>query len=68
MTLKFRFKFQIMPALGVRASDASDLPMVGYLLELLCDGSPFGGHHEDEATIPSGVPTSTYPNLGVVIR
>jgi hypothetical protein len=37
--LESRFKFWIIPLLGVRASDASDLPMVGYLLELLCDGS-----------------------------
>jgi hypothetical protein len=28
--LKSRFKFRISPVLGVRASEASDLPMVGY--------------------------------------
>jgi hypothetical protein len=33
-TLKSRFNFQICPVLGVRASEASDLPMVGYPLEL----------------------------------
>jgi hypothetical protein len=33
-TLKSRFKFRISPVLGVRASEASDLPMVGYPLEL----------------------------------
>jgi hypothetical protein len=32
--LKSGFKFRISPVLGVRASDASDLPMVGYPLEL----------------------------------
>jgi hypothetical protein len=26
--------------LDIQASDASDLLMVGYLLELLCDGAP----------------------------
>jgi hypothetical protein len=41
-TLKSGYKFQTKPPLGVRASDASDLSMVGYLLELLCDQSPFG--------------------------
>jgi hypothetical protein len=41
-TLKSGYKFQTKPPLGVRASDASDLSMVGYLLELLCDRSPFG--------------------------
>jgi hypothetical protein len=38
-TLKSRFRFWIIPLLGVRALDASDLLMVGYLLELLYDGS-----------------------------
>jgi hypothetical protein len=33
---------RIILALGVPASDASDLLMVGYLLELWRDGSPFG--------------------------
>jgi hypothetical protein len=42
-TLKSGFRFRTKPPLGVRASDASILPMVGYLLELLCDRSPFGG-------------------------
>jgi hypothetical protein len=41
-TLKSRFKFRTKPPLGVQASDASDLSTVGYLLELLCDRSPFG--------------------------
>jgi hypothetical protein len=40
--LKSGYKFQTKPPLGVRTSDASDLSMVGYLLELLCDRSPFG--------------------------
>jgi hypothetical protein len=42
MALKSGFRFQIIPLLGIRASDASDLSMVGYQLELLCDGSPAG--------------------------
>jgi hypothetical protein len=33
-TLKSRFRFWIIPALGDRALDASNLLMVGYLLEL----------------------------------
>jgi hypothetical protein len=33
-TLKSEFKFRISHVLGVRASEASDLPMVGYPLEL----------------------------------
>jgi hypothetical protein len=37
MTLKSGFKFRTKPLLDVWASDASDLLMVGYLLELLCD-------------------------------
>jgi hypothetical protein len=35
--LKSGFKFRISPVLGVRASEASDLPMVGYPLELWRD-------------------------------
>jgi hypothetical protein len=33
--LKSEFKFQIILSSGLRASDASDLPMVGYWLEVL---------------------------------
>jgi hypothetical protein len=40
--MKYGFRFWISPTLGVRASDASDLLMVGYLLELLCDVSSLG--------------------------
>jgi hypothetical protein len=40
--LKFGFRFRTKPPLGVRASDTSDLPMVGYLVEVLFDRSPFG--------------------------
>jgi hypothetical protein len=40
--LKSGFRFWTSLALGVWASDAFDLPMVGYLLELLCDGSSLG--------------------------
>jgi hypothetical protein len=39
-TLKSGFKFRTKPSLGVQVSDASDLPMVGYLLEVLFDRSP----------------------------
>jgi hypothetical protein len=41
-TLKSRFKFWTKPPLGVQVSEASDLPMVGYLLEMLFDQSAFG--------------------------
>jgi hypothetical protein len=40
--LKSGFNFQTKPPLGVRALNTSDLPMVGYLLEVLFDRSPFG--------------------------
>jgi hypothetical protein len=68
MTLKSGFRFQIIPALGVWASDTSNLPMAGYLLELVCDRSLFGATKEDEVTLPGIVPESAYPNLGVIIR
>jgi hypothetical protein len=42
MALKSEFRFWIILSLGVRALDASDLPMVGYLLELLCEVAPVG--------------------------
>jgi hypothetical protein len=45
MTLKSWFRFRTNPMLGIWAPDVSDLPMVGYPLELLQDRSPF------EATI-----------------
>jgi hypothetical protein len=41
-TLKSWFRFRVNPALGVWASDVSDLPIVRYPLELLWDRSPFG--------------------------
>jgi hypothetical protein len=40
--LKSKFRFGAKPPLGVRASNASDLPMIGYLLEVLLDRSPIG--------------------------
>jgi hypothetical protein len=40
--LKPGFRFRTNPALGVWASDVSDLPIVGYPLELLQDRSLFG--------------------------
>jgi hypothetical protein len=42
MTLKFGFRFRTKLVLRVQASNASDLPMVGYLLEMLFDRSSFG--------------------------
>jgi hypothetical protein len=39
--LKSGFKFRTKLPLGVQASDASDFPMVEYLLEVLFDRSPF---------------------------
>jgi hypothetical protein len=38
--LKFGFRFWTNLSLGVWASNASDLPMVGYLMELFCEGAP----------------------------
>jgi hypothetical protein len=40
--LKSGFRFRTNPTLGVWASHVSDLPIVGYPLELLWDRSPFG--------------------------
>jgi hypothetical protein len=28
---------------------------------------PVQGHHEDEATLPDGIPAGTYPDLGIII-
>jgi hypothetical protein len=42
MALMSGFRFRIFLSLGVRASDASDLLMVGYLLELFYEGPPAG--------------------------
>jgi hypothetical protein len=28
---------------------------------------PIRGHHEDDATLPNGVPVGTYPDLGIII-
>jgi hypothetical protein len=39
--LKSRFRFRTNPTLGVWASNTSDLPVVGYSLELLQDRSLF---------------------------
>jgi hypothetical protein len=41
MTLKSEFRFRTNPALGVWALDITDLPIIGYPLELLWDRSPF---------------------------
>jgi hypothetical protein len=42
--------------------------MVGYLLELLCDRSPFGGHDVDKAIAFRRFPAGVDPDLRVVIR
>jgi hypothetical protein len=42
MALKSGFKFRTNLLLGVRASLASDLSMMGYLLELFYEGGPVG--------------------------
>jgi hypothetical protein len=41
IALKFEFKFRTKQSLDVWVSDASNPPMVGYLLEVLLDRSPF---------------------------
>jgi hypothetical protein len=38
--LKSKFRFYIISSLGVWALDASDLLMVGYMLELFYEGAP----------------------------
>jgi hypothetical protein len=38
--LKSGFRFRGNLSLCVRTTDASELPMVGYLLELFCEGTP----------------------------
>jgi hypothetical protein len=58
--LKFKFRFWVIPSLDVRASDASDHLMVGYLLELLCEGAP-------AEQLIDGVPIGISPYLRVVI-
>jgi hypothetical protein len=58
--LKSEFRFWTKPTLGVRASDAFDLPMVGYLLELLRDRFLFGAF--------CGLPATAGPDLGVIVR
>jgi hypothetical protein len=40
--LMYEFKFRANLLLGVRASYASDLLMVGYLLKLFWEGAPVG--------------------------
>jgi hypothetical protein len=68
IALKSGFKFRTKLPLGVRASDASDLLMVGYLLEVLFDRSPFGGHHVDKVTTFHEFPVGVGPDLRVVVR
>jgi hypothetical protein len=52
-TLKSEFRFWANLSLGIRASDTFDLPIVGYLLELFCEGAPTG------ATMMMRQPSST---------
>jgi hypothetical protein len=63
-TLKFEFKFWTKPPLGVRASDASDLPMVGYLLEVLFDRSPFEATMQIRQPHSAGFPQALAPISG----
>jgi hypothetical protein len=42
IALKSEFRFWANLSLGVRAADASNLPMVRYLLELFYEGAPVG--------------------------
>jgi hypothetical protein len=62
--LKSRFKFWTKPLLGVRVPDASDLPMVEYLLELLCDRSSFGATMQIRRFLFVGSPQALAPNSG----
>jgi hypothetical protein len=36
------FRFRIILSMGIQALDASDVSMVGYLLELFYEGAPTG--------------------------
>jgi hypothetical protein len=63
-TLKSRFKFWTKPLLSVQASDASDLLMVRYLLELLCDRSPFGATMQIRRPLSTGSPHTLAPISG----
>jgi hypothetical protein len=44
MALKPGFRFWANLSLSVQASDAFDLSMVGYLLEMFCEGAPIGAN------------------------
>jgi hypothetical protein len=67
-TLKSGFRFRTNPALGVWASEISDLPIMGYPLELLRGPILVWGHHKDEADVLCGVPTGVDPDLEVIIK
>jgi hypothetical protein len=62
--LKSGFRLRINPALGVRASNASDLLIVQYLLELLCDRSPFGATIKIRRPSPAEFPHVMIPISG----
>jgi hypothetical protein len=67
-TLKSGFRFWTKPPLGVRALDASDLPMVGYLLVLLYHWSPFEPTMKIRRPPSAGSPLALVPILGVIVR
>jgi hypothetical protein len=68
MALKSKFRFWIILSLGVRASNASELPMIGYLLELFYEESPAGATIMMRRPPFGGVPTGTFLDLGVIIH
>jgi hypothetical protein len=67
-TLKSGFKFRISPVLGVRASEASDLPMLGYPLELVAGLIFIRGHHTDEVVDVCEASAGADPDLGIIVR
>jgi hypothetical protein len=66
--LKSGFKFWTKPLLDVRASDASDLPMVGISATAVVRPISVQGHHEDKATAFRRIPATAGLDLGVIIR
>jgi hypothetical protein len=64
MALNSGFRFRTIALLGVQPSDASDLTTVGYLLELLCDGSPAGATMKIGWPSPVESPQVLIPILG----
>jgi hypothetical protein len=63
-SLKSGFRFRPNPTLGVWAPDVSDLPIVGYPLELLRDRSPFGATIRMSRMSSADFPQALAPILG----